>query len=172
MTSSDLPAGATVGASRVADGPQLVVSVRLFAGPGSVSPGVARLVESLSQLAQAPQVARRRVVPQSWVLRILLDSRIVLRGEEEIPLTRREFDLLRHLAQHPRRVFTRAQLLDQVWGHAHLGHRTVDVHVRRLRAKVGLDVPLVATLRGVGYRLGDEVTVAVVPEVAPVQPNR
>jgi DNA-binding response OmpR family regulator len=103
---------------------------------------------------------------------MLLDSRTVLRGEGEIPLTRREFGLLRHLAQHPRRVFTRMQLLQQVWGHAHVGQRTVDVHVRRLRVKVGLEVPLVATLRGVGYRLGDDVTVAVVPEAAPPQPNR
>lgn len=66
----------------------------------------------------------------------------------------------------------RMQLLRQVWGHAHIGPRTVDVHVRRLRVKVGLDVPLVATLRGVGYRLGDDGTVAVVPEVLAPPPNR
>ena len=55
-----------------------------------------------------------------------------------LDLTFKEFELLKYLAQHPGRVFTRAQLLQEVWGYDYFGGtRTVDVHVRRLRAKLG-----------------------------------
>jgi two-component system, OmpR family, response regulator MtrA len=63
------------------------------------------------------------------------------------------------LAEHPARVFTRLQLLDHVWGYTHAGLRTVDVHIRRLRAKFGDDVALVTTVHGVGYRLTDGVNI-------------
>ncbi|WP_324649408.1 response regulator transcription factor [Georgenia sp. H159] len=69
-------------------------------------------------------------------------------------LTYKEFELLRHLAQHPGRVLTRAQLLDEVWGYDYYGGtRTVDVHIRRLRAKLGAEHDqLIGTVRNVGYR--------------------
>ncbi|MFI9638881.1 winged helix-turn-helix domain-containing protein [Micromonospora sp. NPDC051925] len=95
------------------------------------------------------------------MLHILASSRSVLRDGEPLPLTRLEFDLLLHLVAHPRRVFTRLQLLNAVWGYEHAGVRTVDVHVRRLRGKVGVDVPLVTTVYGVGYRLADDARVTV-----------
>ncbi|MGC4806338.1 winged helix-turn-helix domain-containing protein [Micromonospora sp. DT233] len=94
-------------------------------------------------------------------LRILASSRSVLRDGEPLPLTRLEFDLLLHLVAHPHRVFTRLQLLNAVWGYEHAGVRTVDVHVRRLRGKVGMDVPLVTTVYGVGYRLADDARVTI-----------
>ncbi|WP_410809395.1 winged helix-turn-helix domain-containing protein [Micromonospora sp. 067-2] len=94
-------------------------------------------------------------------LHILASSRSVLRDDEPLPLTRLEFDLLLHLVAHPRRVFTRLQLLNAVWGYEHAGVRTVDVHVRRLRGKVGVDVPLVTTVYGVGYRLSDDARVSI-----------
>ncbi|WP_326558670.1 winged helix-turn-helix domain-containing protein [Micromonospora sp. NBC_01796] len=94
-------------------------------------------------------------------VRILAASRSVLVDGQPLPLTRLEFDLLLHLVEHPRRVFTRLQLLAAVWGYEHTGVRTVDVHVRRLRGKVGADVPLVTTVYGVGYRLADEARVTV-----------
>lgn len=94
-------------------------------------------------------------------LRIYPESRIVLLGLVEIALTRREFDLLYFLASHPRQVFTRAQLLDRVWGHHRSGPRSVDVHVRRLRGKLGDDLPVVRTIHGVGYRLDGSVPVVV-----------
>lgn len=97
--------------------------------------------------------------PPPTGLHILAASRSVLRGGEPLPLTRLEFDLLLHLAAHPRRVFTRLQLLAAVWGYEHAGVRTVDVHIRRLRSKVGVDVPLVTTVYGVGYRLADDAAV-------------
>ncbi|WP_372433921.1 winged helix-turn-helix domain-containing protein [Micromonospora coerulea] len=94
-------------------------------------------------------------------VRILAGPRIVRHGAREIPLTRIEYDLLLFLAEHPRRVFTRRQLLANVWGYEHAVARTVDVHVRRLRAKLGVDTPLVTTVYGVGYRLADEARVVV-----------
>ncbi|KHL18865.1 DNA-binding response OmpR family regulator [Mumia flava] len=71
-----------------------------------------------------------------------------------LDLTFKEFELLKFLAQHPGRVFTRQQLLQEVWGYDYFGGtRTVDVHVRRLRAKLGPDnETLIGTVRNVGYR--------------------
>jgi DNA-binding response OmpR family regulator len=71
-----------------------------------------------------------------------------------LDLTFKEFELLKFLAQHPRRVFTRSQLLQEVWGYDYFGGtRTVDVHVRRLRAKLGPEnEALIGTVRNVGYK--------------------
>jgi len=71
-----------------------------------------------------------------------------------LDLTYKEFELLKYLAQHPGRVFTRAQLLQEVWGYDYYGGtRTVDVHVRRLRAKLGPEFEQqIGTVRNVGYR--------------------
>ncbi|MCA1657559.1 MAG: response regulator transcription factor, partial [Actinobacteria bacterium] len=76
-----------------------------------------------------------------------------LRGRP-LDLTYKEFELLRFLAQHPGRVFTRGQLLQEVWGYDYFGGtRTVDVHVRRLRAKLGAEhEALIGTVRQVGYK--------------------
>jgi DNA-binding response OmpR family regulator len=76
-----------------------------------------------------------------------------LRGRV-LDLTFKEFELLKHLAQHPGRVYTRAQLLQEVWGYDYFGGtRTVDVHVRRLRAKLGTEhEQLIGTVRHVGYK--------------------
>jgi len=79
-----------------------------------------------------------------------------------LDLTFKEFELLKHLATHPGRVFTRAQLMQEVWGYDYYGGtRTVDVHVRRLRAKLGAEhEALIGTVRHVGYKL-------VTPPLAP-----
>ena len=76
-----------------------------------------------------------------------------LRGRA-LELTFKEFELLKYLAQHPGRVFSRAQLLQEVWGYDYYGGtRTVDVHVRRLRAKLGAEhEALIGTVRHVGYK--------------------
>ncbi len=76
-----------------------------------------------------------------------------LRGRA-LDLTFKEFELLKYLAQHPGRVYTRAQLLQEVWGYDYYGGtRTVDVHVRRLRAKLGAEhEQLIGTVRHVGYK--------------------
>ncbi|MBA2574921.1 MAG: response regulator transcription factor [Nocardioidaceae bacterium] len=84
-----------------------------------------------------------------------------------LDLTFKEFELLKYLAQHPGRVFSRQQLLQEVWGYDYFGGtRTVDVHVRRLRAKLGTErAALIGTVRNVGYRF-------VLPDVDPVDPAR
>jgi len=94
-----------------------------------------------------------------------------LRGRS-LDLTFKEFELLKFLAQHPGRVFTRAVLLQEVWGYDYFGGtRTVDVHVRRLRAKLGPEhEALIGTVRNVGYRFvperADAQTVATLDEAA------
>jgi DNA-binding response OmpR family regulator len=97
-------------------------------------------------------------------------------GGRPLDLTFKEFELLKYLAQHPGRVFTRAQLLQEVWGYDYFGGtRTVDVHVRRLRAKLGPErEALIGTVRNVGYKF---VAQPVTPlpddaDVAVVQPAR
>ena len=86
------------------------------------------------------------------------DTYRVSAGSHSLDLTYKEFELLRFLATRPGRVFTRAQLLREVWGYDFYGGtRTVDVHVRRLRSKLGPELEhLIETVRGVGYRAADD----------------
>ena len=76
-----------------------------------------------------------------------------IRGNS-LDLTFKEFELLKYLAQHPGRVFSRAQLLQEIWGYDYFGGtRTVDVHIRRLRSKLGPEFEsIIGTVRNVGYR--------------------
>lgn len=90
-------------------------------------------------------------------LELRREQGIVLKGGEEISLTKTEFRLLCEFADHPNIVLSRDQLLERVWGYEYLGDsRLVDAHVRRLRVKVEdhPDEPkLIVTVRGIGYRL-------------------
>jgi DNA-binding response OmpR family regulator len=83
------------------------------------------------------------------------DTYVVRLRGRPLDLTYREFELLKYLATNPGRVFTRDQLLLEVWGYDYYGGtRTVDVHIRRLRAKLGAEYEaLIGTVRGVGYKL-------------------
>lgn len=86
-------------------------------------------------------------------LRVVPYSRTVLRRGVPVPLTRLEFDLLLYLVQRPKRVLPRRTIMAEVWGiHEPMNSRTVDVHIRRLRDKLGADGPRITTVRGVGYR--------------------
>ena len=88
-----------------------------------------------------------------------LATRRVRRDGETVHLTPTEFELLAHLASHPGQVFTRGQLLVQVWGyHDGSGARTVDSHVRAVRRKLGPDV--IRTVHGVGYAADDDALTA------------
>lgn len=91
-------------------------------------------------------------------LAIDVPEHTVKRGDEEIPLTPLEFDLLLELARKPRQVHTREELLESVWGYRHASDtRLVNVHVQRLRAKIEKDPEnpqIVLTVRGVGYKTG------------------
>ena len=96
-----------------------------------------------------------------------------LRGRV-LDLTFKEFELLKYLAQHPGRVFTRAQLLQEVWGYDYYGGtRTVDVHVRRLRAKLGAEhEQLIGTVRHVGYKFVTPPIAALAADADEPQPAR
>jgi len=85
---------------------------------------------------------------------ILEGTASVERAGESIALTTLEFDLLYFLVSRPGRVFSREQLLSRVWGYRYAGGtRTVDIHVRRLRAKLGPGSAMIETVRHVGYKL-------------------
>jgi DNA-binding response OmpR family regulator len=115
----------------------------------------ARIRLSIGRLA-----ARREADdPESHVIRsgevVVDDATYTAKiGGRTLDLTFKEFELLKYLAQHPGRVFNRQQLLQEVWGYDYFGGtRTVDVHVRRLRAKLGPEhETLIGTVRNVGYR--------------------
>ncbi|MDM7922399.1 MAG: response regulator transcription factor, partial [Pyrinomonadaceae bacterium] len=80
------------------------------------------------------------------------DMRVIADGED-VKLTRKEFALLEHLIKNSGRVATRQQLLDNVWGYSYFGDtRTLDVHIRRLRQKMGDAGSVIETVVGVGYR--------------------
>lgn len=94
-----------------------------------------------------------RAVIRHGSLSIHPESRIVRCGEDEVTLTPKEYDLLLLLASNPRRVFSREQLLNDVWGYDYYGdQRTVDTHIKNLRVKLGRCSQLIATVWGVGYR--------------------
>jgi DNA-binding response OmpR family regulator len=113
-------------------------------------------VETRLRLAAERHAVEQRRRPASiGDLTIDEDTYIVRLRGQPLDLTYREFELLKYLAQHPGRVFTRGQLLQEVWGYDYFGGtRTVDVHIRRLRAKLGAEhESLIGTVRGVGYKL-------------------
>jgi DNA-binding response OmpR family regulator len=127
------------------------------AGPAEVE---ARLRLAVGRTAETAPEETGPITTGSLVIDEATYS-VRLRGRL-LDLTYKEFELLKHLAQHPGRVFTRSQLLQEVWGYDYFGGtRTVDVHVRRLRAKLGTDYEvLIGTVRNVGYRFVPEVTEA------------
>jgi DNA-binding response OmpR family regulator len=116
------------------------------AGPAEID---ARLRLALARRDDAAEPAR---VQASGVTIDEQSYSAKLRGRP-LDLTYKEFQLLHFLATHPARVFTREQLLSEVWGYDYFGGtRTVDVHVRRLRAKLGDQEQIIGTVRNVGYR--------------------
>lgn len=123
------------------------------AGPAEVE---ARLRLSVARLAAIDPVEDAQITAGE----VMIDevTYVAKVGGRALDLTYKEFELLKYLAQHPGRVFTRAQLLQEVWGYDYYGGtRTVDVHIRRLRAKLGGEHELlIGTVRNVGYRFVSE----------------
>jgi len=118
-------------------------------------------------VARIGAVLRRASIPEEPAERwefadftIDLAQRTVTVGDREVELSQLEFDLLAALASAPKRVFTREQLLEQVWGWDHFGvDRVVDVHISNIRKALGdspSDPRIIATVRGVGYKLISE----------------
>ena len=82
-------------------------------------------------------------------------QRRVFAGTDEVTLTATEFDLLAYLMRRPGRVFSREQLISEVWGYSSFAaNRTVDVHIAQVRAKLG-DASPIRTVRGVGYAVDE-----------------
>lgn len=126
--------------------------------PFSVRELVARVRAIFRRLdaMQTSDSANERPFIKTGELAIDASSREVSVAGQSVTLTAREFDLLLHFARHPNVVFTRSQLLDQVWGYGHDGYEhTVNSHINRLRSKIERDPATpqyVNTVWGVGYR--------------------
>ncbi len=116
------------------------------AGPAEVDARVRLVIGRMAQADSASKIQASGVVIDEASYSAKVHGR-------PLDLTFKEFELLRFFATHPSRVFTREQLLSEVWGYDYFGGtRTVDVHVRRLRAKLGDLESLIGTVRNVGYR--------------------
>lgn len=90
-------------------------------------------------------------------LTIHVERHQVFDGERQVELTLKEFELLRYLMENQGIVLSRDQILEKIWGYDFSGEtRTVDVHIRTLRQKLGESGFLIETVRGVGYRIGDK----------------
>ena len=171
----------TVLDERSADAAEAVVTITVqFTLAGTeLPPAATRLISELEALASNPHERTLRLVPPAAKspkirrigkvhdngrsLYLHTGSRLLVRDGSAVDLTRREYDLFQFLCENPRRVFTRAQLLRLVWGYDMVGtERTVDVHIRRLRVKLGDCSSIIATVRGVGYRLDDDAPVDIV----------
>jgi DNA-binding response OmpR family regulator len=141
--------------------PPVTVTISIAGGHAA---GRDRVLAALRDLVDLAGSAVEIAVdpPERAPAAIVLDprARTAQRGGRELDLSRLEYDLLLFLARHPRQVFSRSQLLTQVWGHTHTTNRTVDVHISRLRTKVD-DPEVVTTVYGLGYRLADTAAVAV-----------
>ena len=116
--------------------------------------GVMELVSCVKAVLRRCRPAGAPRVLRAGPLALDMESRTVTVGGERVELTRKEFDMLQLLLAHPNTVFTREQLMERVWGTDFCGEsRTVDMHVRTLRQKLGAAGEAIATVRGVGYRL-------------------
>lgn len=124
---------------------------------------VAELMARVSALLRRVQIYDKGTTPEIAQESLSIgdlfvdpERRQVRIADRRVELTAKEFDLLWHFATHPGRVFTRAQLLDRVWGRGHEGYEhTVNSHINRLRAKIEVDPAeprFVLTVWGVGYR--------------------
>jgi DNA-binding response OmpR family regulator len=128
--------------------------------PFSVRELVARAKAILRRMeTQSSQKVITGEILQAGDLRLDHAKRRVTIARHAIELTAREFDLLWHFARHPGQVFTRSQLLDNVWGYGHEGYEhTVNSHINRLRAKIEADPSkpdYILTVWGVGYKFAD-----------------
>jgi DNA-binding response OmpR family regulator len=122
------------------------------AGPAEVDARIRIVIgkDVITQLAKNPSLKEIR----SGEVVIDEDSYTAKIKGRTLDLTFKEFELLKYLAQHPGRVFSRSQLLQEIWGYDYFGGtRTVDVHIRRLRSKLGPEFEsVIDTVRNVGYR--------------------
>jgi DNA-binding response OmpR family regulator len=146
-----LPLLLALDAAALRDAPDLGAVDEVLVVPGSADElrlRIARAWQRCGAVARGDTISLDGLVLNVATHETSIDGQLV-------DLTHMEHRLLRFLLTHPRRVFTREALLERVWGYAHYGAtRTVDVHVRRLRSKLGDEYgPRIQTVRSVGYRL-------------------
>ena len=143
---------------------QAVEHIRVPALGRDVEPTFAACVQQL--LVKPLRVVQQNLIPVSYTHRdvykrqlqsggisVDLDAHTVTANGQRVELTFKEFELLRLFLQHPGMAFTRDQLMEKVWGTDYYGEtRTIDMHIRTLRQKLGPCGEHIATVRGVGYR--------------------
>ncbi|WP_163512244.1 winged helix-turn-helix domain-containing protein [Fodinicola acaciae] len=144
---------------------QLTVVMHISADHGNASTLAAQVIDAVRTAVETPPAPLRVVdFGKTADLRIDTEARQVSYRGDVIAFTRLEYDLLAFLCQHPRRVHRRAALLAQVWKFPDNSpsERTIDIHVRRIRKKLGPEFDLITTVRGIGYRLdpGDQVEIS------------
>jgi DNA-binding response OmpR family regulator len=119
---------------------------------------VKALFRRMDELEKGQRQEREAAI-QCGEMTIDSEKREVMLGKTQINLTAKEFDLLLHFARHPGRVYSRFQLLDEVWGYGHIGYEhTVNSHINRLRAKIEENPSkprYLLTVWGVGYKFAD-----------------
>jgi two-component system alkaline phosphatase synthesis response regulator PhoP len=109
------------------------------------------LVSRIKALLRRVPGAREADAVDMGAIRIDRESYLVFKNEEQISLPRKEFELISLLATKPGKVFTREEILNTIWGgEVIVGDRTIDVHIRKLREKLGEDY--IKTVKGVGYK--------------------
>ncbi len=127
--------------------------------PFSVRELLARVKAILRRIEAVSSARRQKQTITAGELRIDVQKRQVRIADELLHLTAKEFDLLVQFARHPGRVYSRAELLDQVWGYGHDGYEhTVNSHINRLRAKLEKDPAnprYILTVWGVGYQFAE-----------------
>lgn len=130
--------------------------------PFSLSELVARVQAHLRRMVDPKLQATTQLLLRFGTLSIDKSARKVMAGQREIALSAKEFDLLYFLASNPNQVFTKTQLLDQVWGYsAYVEDNTITVYVRRLREKLersGIKSAHITTVWGVGYKFDPDET--------------
>jgi two-component system alkaline phosphatase synthesis response regulator PhoP len=115
---------------------------------------VKRVLKAREEVGEADEVEVLKV----GELEIQMNNYVVTIGKNNIHLPKKEFEVLLFLARHPERVVTRETLLNEVWGHdVYVVDRTIDVHVRKIREKLGEHAHHIETVKGVGYRFRREV---------------
>jgi two-component system alkaline phosphatase synthesis response regulator PhoP len=128
---------------------------------------VTKPVKVRTFLARVKRVLKGRTVTEPEVgakvikvgdLEIQMDNYVLRIGSREIHLPKKEFEVLVFLARHPERVISRETLLNEIWGHdVYVVDRTIDVHVRKIREKLGRHSIHIETVKGVGYRFRKDV---------------
>ena len=115
--------------------------------------GVMELVSCVKAVLRRCQPEKASNVLESGGVQLNLDEHTVTANGQRVELTYKEFEVLRLFLQHPGMAFTRDQLMEKVWGTDYYGEtRTVDMHIRTLRQKLGKSGDHIETVRGVGYR--------------------